>query len=137
MTALTIGKLADLTGTTTDTLRYYEKMGLIKPDDRSQAGYRLYATDTVKVIQFIRGAKALNFTLAEIQKLLTMNTSDQASCAEVLKVTEGKIIEAEQKIRELEEIKKVLSKLVRDCPGDGTSAHACPILDHIQSERMA
>lgn len=133
MKSLTIGKLADLTGTTADTLRYYERMGLIKADDRSKAGYRLYTPETVKVIRFIKGAKALNFTLAEIQQLLSLNTSDQASCADVVKVTEAKIQEAEEKIQELEAIKKVLSGLAKKCPKDSTSTSACPILDHIKT----
>jgi MerR family Zn(II)-responsive transcriptional regulator of zntA len=129
---LTIGRLAEITGTTSDTLRYYEKMRLITSTSRSPAGYRLYDEDIIRVIRFIRGAKALNFTLVEIRKLLALNTSDQASCAQVLKQTEGKIQEAEAKILELKEIKAVLSELVQACPGGTTSAKDCPILDHIQ-----
>lgn len=134
MNQLTIGKLAEMTGTTADKLRYYEKMKLIKAASRSRAGYRLYDENAVSVIRFIRGAKTLGFTLVEIRKLLTLSTSDQASCAEVLKQTEGKIMEAEAKILELKEIKKVLGQLVKSCPGDSTSAKACPILDHIQKK---
>lgn len=134
MEQLTIGKLAELAGTTADTLRYYEKMKLIKASSRSRAGYRLYDEDVVRVIRFIRGAKALNFTLVEIRKLLALSTSDQASCAEVLKHTESKIMEAETKILELKEIKKVLAGLAKTCPGDSTSAKACPILEHIQKK---
>lgn len=134
MKQLTIGKLAEATGTTADTLRYYEKMKLIKALSRSRAGYRLYDENSVSVVRFIRGAKALNFTLVEIRQLLTLTTSDQASCAEVLKHTESKIMEAEAKILELKEIKKVLSQLVKACPGDKTSAKVCPILDHIHKK---
>ncbi len=134
MKEITIGKLAELTGTTADTLRYYEKMKLLKASSRSRAGYRLYDESAVAVVRFIRGAKALNFTLVEIRKLLTLSTSDQASCAEVLKQTEGKIMEAEAKILELKEIKKVLTQLVKTCPGDSTSTKACPILDHIKQK---
>lgn len=134
MKQLTIGKLAELTGLTTDTLRYYEKMKLIKAESRSDSGYRLYDQNAVGVVRFIRGAKALNFTLTEIRQLLSLSTSDRASCAEVLKYTEGKIKEAEVKILELKEIKKVLSQLVKTCPGDSTSVKACPILDHIQKK---
>jgi DNA-binding transcriptional MerR regulator len=134
MNQLTIGKLAEMTGTTADTLRYYEKMKLIKAASRSRAGYRLYDENAVSVIRFIRGAKTLGFTLVEIRKLLTLSTSDQASCAEVLKQMEGKIMEAEAKILELKEIKKVLGQLVKSCPGDSTYAKACPILDHIQKK---
>ena len=135
MKQLTIGKLADLTGTTADTLRYYEKMKLIKAFSRSSAGYRLYEENAISVVRFIRGAKVLNFTLVEIRKLLTLNSSDQASCAEVLKQTEGKIREAEAKILELKEIKNVLQKLSELCPGGDMPTTVCPILEYIQKNK--
>lgn len=128
---LTIGKLAERTGISTDTLRYYEKMGLIKAASRSGAGYRIYGEDAERILQFIKGAKTLNFTLEEIRQLLTLNRSDKATCAEVLKHTTGKITEAEQKIRELKEVKRILSALVEQCPADDTSVNSCPILGHI------
>lgn len=128
---LTIGKLAERTGISTDTLRYYEKMGLIKAASRSEAGYRIYGEEAERILQFIRGAKTLNFTLEEIRQLLTLNRSDKATCAEVLKHTTGKITEAEQKIRELKEVKRILSALVEQCPADSTSVSSCPILGHI------
>lgn len=131
---LTIGRLAKETNVSTDTLRYYEKIRLIRAERRSSAGYRLYSDDTIRIVRFIRGAQALNFTLEEIRLLLTLDASDQASCAEVLKHTEGKIAQAEAKILELKEIKKVLSELVRCCPGGTTPVSACPILDHIKSK---
>lgn len=128
---LTIGKLAELTSISADTLRYYEKMGLIKAASRSSAGYRIYGDDAERIIQFIRGAKTLNFTLEEIRQLLTLNRSNKATCAEVLSHTTGKIAEAEQKIRELKEVKKALLVLTKECPGDNTSSTNCPILDYI------
>lgn len=129
---LTIGKLSELTGVSADTLRYYEKMELIKAESRSRAGYRQYSGDAVRVVRFIRGAKALNFTLEEIRQLLALDTSDQASCSEVLKHTKGKIAEAKAKILELKEIEKVLAELVEACPGDDSGVECCPILDHIR-----
>lgn len=134
MKQLTIGKLAALTGVTADTLCYYEKMKLLKAASRSSTGYRLYNPDTVHVIRFIRGAKALNFTLEEIRRLLIINTSDQATCAEMMRHTESKIAEAENKIEELKEIKRVLADLVKRCPGDDTPIKACPIVDHIRGK---
>jgi DNA-binding transcriptional MerR regulator len=106
-------------------------MGLIKAASRSQSGYRIYGKDAERILQFIKGAKTLNFTLEEIRQLLTLNRSDKATCAEVLKYTSGKIIEAEQKIRELKEVKKALLVLTKECPGDDTSSDVCPILDYI------
>ncbi len=131
---LTIGKLAERSGVSTDTLRYYEKMALIKPESRSRAGYRLYHADTVRVLRFIRGAKALNFSLDEIRKLLALTSSDKSTCAEVIRCTEGKIVEAEAKILELKEIRDVLKNLVERCPGGSAPADICPIIDHIQGK---
>jgi MerR family Zn(II)-responsive transcriptional regulator of zntA len=130
---LTIGKLAERTGISTDTLRYYEKMGLIKAASRSESGYRIFGEDAERILQFIKGAKTLNFTLEEIRQLLTLNRSDKATCAEVLKHTIGKITEAEQKINELTEVKKILTSLVEQCPADESSISCCPILEHIKS----
>lgn len=128
----TISKLAQATGVSGDTLRYYEKMKLIKAASRSRAGYRLYSPDTVPVVRFIRGAKQLGFTLVEIRRLLALTVSDKATCAQIIEQTEGKIVEAEQKIKELKEIKRVLTGLVEQCPGGDAPVDACPILDHIQ-----
>jgi DNA-binding transcriptional MerR regulator len=129
---LTIGKLAERTGISSDTLRYYEKMGLIKATSRTSAGYRVYGEDAERILQFIRGAKTLNFTLEEIRQLLTLDRSDKATCAEVLQHTTGKISEAEQKIKELKSVKKILEGLVTQCPADSTSIKSCPILEHIK-----
>ena len=134
MKQFTIGKLAELTGVSADTLRYYEKMKLIVGTARSPAGYRLYNPDAVRIVRFIRGAKELSFTLDEIRQLLTLTTSDQSTCAQILKHTEAKIKEAENRIRELKEIKKVLRALAKQCPADDTSSTCCPILDHISKK---
>lgn len=132
MTALTIGKLAELTGTSTDTLRYYEKRGLVKAGARSKSGYRVYEPDAVRKVRFIRGAKALAFKLDEIKQLLLLDASDEATCGEMLARTEAKIAEAEHRIRELKEIKTVLGRLATACPGGQASARECPILDHLR-----
>jgi DNA-binding transcriptional MerR regulator len=134
MKPLTIGKLAKLTGITPDTLRYYEKMKLIKASSRSRAGYRLYNPEIASVIGFIKGAKALDFTLVEIRKLLALNSSDQATCAQIIDKTELKIAEAETRIDELKEIKKMLKGLIEQCPGGNAPVDLCPILDHMKKK---
>jgi DNA-binding transcriptional MerR regulator len=134
MDKLTIGKLSEKTGVSADTLRYYEKLYLLKPEVRTKAGYRVYSPDAINIVRFIRGAKALNFTLEEIRTLLELNSSDQASCAAVLKKTEAKIKEAEQQIRELRTIRKVLTSLAAACPGGDAAVESCPIMDHIQGK---
>ena len=134
MKYLTIGKLAELTGISTDTLRYYEKMKLIAKAERSAAGYRLYNSEAVRIVRFIRGAKELSFSLDEIRQLLTLKTSDQSTCSQILDHTKIKIKEAENRIRELKEIKKVLTELVDKCPADNSKLDCCPILEYISRE---
>ena len=131
MTGLTIGQLAARSGVSADTLRYYEKLGLLGPGERTAAGYRLYDRKAERVLRFIRGAKDLGFTLEEIRRLLTLKASDTATCADVLATAERKIAEAEARIRELQAVKRVLEDLARHCPGDGSATDDCPILEHL------
>lgn len=133
---LTIGNLAVRTGTSTDTLRYYEKLGLVKAARRSEAGYRLYDADAIRQVKFIRGAKALQFTLEEIKQLLALDASDSATCGDMLSRTEAKIAEAERRIQELKEIKAVLGKLAKSCPGGNAPTSQCPILDHMHDDAI-
>lgn len=128
---LTIGKLADRTGISADTIRYYEKMGLIKAASRSEAGYRIYGEEAERILQFIRGAKTLNFTLEEIRQLFALYQSDKATCAEVLQHAIVKIAEAEKKICELKQVKKALIVITKECSGDDTTSAECQILDYI------
>jgi DNA-binding transcriptional MerR regulator len=137
MGQLTIGKLAEISGVSADTLRYYEKMKLVHAAGRTAAGYRVYDPGAARIVRFIGGAKALGFTLEEIRELLSLESSNRASCAEVLKRTSAKIAEAETKIRELKEVRKVLSRLAKECPADSTPVSCCPILDHIKGGAKA
>ena len=135
MKQLTIGKLAEMAGVSADTLRYYEKMKLITAASRSTSGYRLYSPEDINVIRFIRGAKELNFTLDEIRQLMVLKSSDKATCSQILRHTESKIKQAEQRILELKEIRRVLKQLAEQCPADDTPTDCCPILDHISKKK--
>lgn len=128
MPHLTIGKLAERTGVSTDTLRYYEKMELLQPGERNASGYRLYHYDTVRLVRFIRGAKSLHFSLAEIRGLLSLTPSDPSKCKKILKRTEAKIHEAQAKIIDLQEIQSALSSLVEK--PDQSSKRS--VMDHIR-----
>jgi len=132
MPHLTIGKLAERTEISTDTLRYWEKIELLKPGTRSATGYRMYHYDTVRVVRFIRSAQALHFSLEDIRELLSLNASDPRSCKRIMKQTEVKIHEAQRKITELQAIKNTLASLVeKDSGGKRT------LMEHIQgSMRM-
>jgi MerR family Zn(II)-responsive transcriptional regulator of zntA len=133
---LTIGALARHCGLSADTLRYYEKMNLLLPEGRTKAGYRLYGADTPQRLRFIRGAKELGFSLEDIRRLLMLRGSDSASCAQILEHTEAKIRQCQQKIEELQAIKKALLRLAGDCPGDDSALDCCPIVAHLDGEPM-
>lgn len=131
MLELTIGQLAKEGGVRTDTIRYYEQLSLIKPEGRSKSGYRLYGQESIRVIQFIRRAKDLGFTLGEIKILLTLKASQTATCRDMLERTDNKLAEAKENIRHLNKIHSALEKLAEECPGGDMPLSKCPILDYL------
>lgn len=127
---LTIGKLAKATNASIDTIRYYERMGLVSPDARSAHDYRMYEKSAIKRLHFIKNAQHLGFSLTEIQKLLVFGTSKDSTAGDVLGLTKGKILEHKNKIKELEKIQVVLTELANRCSGDGPASE-CPILKNL------
>ena len=136
---LTIGKLADFAGVTPDTLRFYEREGLMPVPKKSEAGYRLYETDAVRRIGFIREAQSCGFTLAEIGELLALRESEDACCGDVRRRALEKKLQLETKIRTLKAMSKALNSLITDCVEDGLThpVGECPILAALESSRAA
>ena len=134
MNVFTIGQLAKKCGIRTDTIRYYEQLDIIRPEDRSNAGYRLYGSESIRTIKFIRRAKDLGFTLAEIKMLLNLKASQTATCRDMLELTEAKIAEAKENMRHLDHMHDALEKLSEACPGGDMPLSECPILDHLYPE---
>ncbi|AKH18874.1 MULTISPECIES: heavy metal-responsive transcriptional regulator [Sphingomonadaceae] len=130
MAGLTIGAFAKAVGVRPDTIRYYERNGLLPHPARSSAGYRLYAESDLERVRFIRKAQQLGFTLAEIGLLLTLQASDTARAADVLDITERKIAESTSRIIDLNRIKDALEGLAAECPVDAPVSD-CPILAHL------
>lgn len=128
MKLLTIGKLAKRAQVNIDTIRYYERLGLIPPPSRRESGYRQYGEDSVARIQFIRHAKQLGFSLHEISELLSLRIDPQTTCGDIKKKIEPKISEIREKILDLQQMEKTLNKLVRMCEGN-KGAGECPILE--------
>src|SRR3954454_3406088 len=95
----TIGKLASLTSVSSDTLRYYEQEGLVKPAGKSPAGYRLYDKDSARRIHFIKHAQNCGFTLAEMRDLLVLRGRDKACCGDERARAVDKKLQIESKIR--------------------------------------
>ncbi len=129
MKALSIGKLARQSGVGVDTVRYYEREGLLPEAPRSGSGYRQYSAGDIDRLRFIRRAKTLGFSLGEIAELLSLNQA-RGSRAPVKKLAERRLAELNQKLQELTAIRDALATLVRRCSGSG-SLNGCPIIEGV------
>lgn len=108
---LRTGEVALKSGVNVQTLRYYERRGLIEEPERRASGYREYSPDAVQLIRFIKRAQKLGFTLAEVEDLLRLRNDQQAACSKVRTAAEAKIEDIERKIRHLRAMKRALSSL--------------------------
>jgi len=125
---LTIGKLSRMAEVSRDTLRYYEREGLIEPADKSPAGYRLYDKDSSRRVRFIKQAQHCGFTLAEIRELLVLRARDAACCGDVRKRAIEKKRQLEGKIRSMRAISKALDRLIANCVDETRPVGECAIL---------
>ena len=132
--SLSIGGLAKQAGVAIDTVRYYERNGLLAPAGRLASGYRRYGAEELKRLRFIRRAKVLGFTLDDIRSLLAL--SAERDVARVRAAAQRKLGDIELRITELERIRSGLRTLIDACPGHGGS-EACPILNALSQEQEA
>jgi len=130
MKGLTISELAKNAGVNIETIRYYERLGLISEPPRTESGYRIFPPEVIQRIRFIKRSQDLGFTLSEIKKLLSMTESESSGCREVRLFASQKIKEIEFKIRDLQSIKSVLQDLSSRCPDQGP-VHSCPIVERL------
>lgn len=128
MSPLKSGDLAKKSNVNTETLRYYEKEGLLPEPERTESGYRLYADEDVKRVRFIKRAQELGFSLKEIKELLALKLDASQSASEVKRLTEQKIQDIDRKILNLQAMKTILEDLADACSGEGSVDH-CPILN--------
>lgn len=134
MDGLTISQIAKLANVHTETVRYYEKRGLIAEPPRTESGYRAFPIDVVEQIKFIKRAQQLDFTLSEIKKLLLITENDDhLTTEEVQQFTRDKLRDIEVKIRDLEIVKSVLQDLSARCSGEGP-IDQCPIIQNLSSK---
>jgi MerR family transcriptional regulator, mercuric resistance operon regulatory protein len=125
MPPLTIGKLAKQTEVTIETIRHYQRVGLLPEPDKPDSGYRCYSDDAVVRIRFIKRAQQAGFTLKEITTLLSL---DGARCADVRQLAEQKCQKIDQQIKDLTALRQALETLVKDCQQTASTAR-CAILD--------
>ncbi|MDA8151013.1 MAG: heavy metal-responsive transcriptional regulator [Nitrospiraceae bacterium] len=130
----TIGKLAEKTGLTPDTLRYYEKEGLFRPVEWSEIGYRLYDAETIRRIRLIRQAQDCGFSLAEIRELLFLQQEDSHRSGEIRKRVREKKEELEKRILTMQAMVRTLDRMDGLCCEESLPVGDCPILIAFQDE---
>ncbi len=125
--SITRGKLAKLAKVNAETIRYYEKAGLMPFPPRSAGGHRVYGQPHVKRLAFIRRCRELGFNLEEIRGFLALVDGGKYTCGEVLQLTQAHISDIQLKIRDLQKMKKTLTEISKQC--SGKQAPECPIVD--------
>lgn len=128
-----IGELAQKADVNIDTVRYYERQGLLPVPQRQRSGYRQYAVGDVSRLRFVRRAKALGFTLQEIRELLELSSQRETDMSGMKSVAIEKLADVEDKLAELTRIRDGLQALVASCPGHGALAQ-CPILNALAED---
>jgi len=136
MESMTIGKLAKRAGVGVETIRFYERKGLLPEPPRRYSGYREYPESAIDRVRFIRRAKELGFTLKEIGELLELRIRPGTTCRQISDQATAKIADIEEKIRSLEAMRSALEKLAADCPASGPTSE-CPILAHMSHQLPA
>jgi Hg(II)-responsive transcriptional regulator len=133
MEILSIGQVARRAGVGVETVRFYEREGLLQEPARRASGYRQYAEEAVKHIRFIQRAKLLGFSLKEIRELLTLRVDAETSCEQVKERTAAKLAEVEQKIAELQHMRQALLQVASLCEEEGPKSR-CPLLDALEHD---
>jgi MerR family copper efflux transcriptional regulator len=126
---MNIGQAAGRSGVPAKTIRYYESIGLIRPADRTNGNYRDYDDSSVRILQFLKRARAFGFSIEDCRELLSLYLDRERSSADVKAVAQHRVDEIDRKIRELRALRATLGSLVVRCHGD--ERPDCPILDDL------
>ncbi len=128
---LTIGRVAELSGLPVDTIRFYEKKGLLQPPPRNASGYRVYHPEAVEQIRFIKRSRDLQFSLQEVASLMQLFFHESPPCGEIKEITEQKICEVNARLEELIAVKEQLEQFTRQC---AETKESDPLLDQYLGE---
>ena len=131
MREFTIGELSQLTQVNIETIRYYEKIGIIPHPPRNSSGYRIYSTPHLERLSFVRRSRELGFSQPEVRKLLTLVDEHKYTCAEVREITATHLSTVRSKIKDLRKLEKALANMVSEC--DGGDIPDCPIVDTLSA----
>ena len=136
MAHFTTGKLAKAAQVNIETIRYYERRGLIEEPPRSESGYRQFSQEDVARIRFIKRGQELGFSLSEISELLFLRVDATSTCQDVKRRADEKIADIEQKIGTLQQMRQILVKLAAKCQAGEAPATECPILEAIEHDKL-
>jgi len=131
METLTIGKLSKMTGCNIETIRYYERIGLLPEPARSASGHRRYDPSDVRRLQFVRRCRELGFGLERIRELLNLAEGDRYSCRDVRNMTLAHVDDIRGKMADLRRMERILKEMAAKCDGDDLPA--CPILEALSA----
>lgn len=126
------GEVAERAGVNVETLRYYERRGLLEPPERSPAGHRAYPPETVQVVGFIKRAQRVGFTLCDIAELLHLAAGGPPSCDAARTMAEDRLDDLDRRIAELNSMRDALAELVRTCR-QPPEERDCPLLDTLEA----
>lgn len=127
MTGFTIGEISKRTHVNIETIRYYEKIGIMPHPPRNSSGYRIYSAPHLERLSFIRRSRELGFSQSEVRKLLTLVDEHQYTCAQVREMTVRQRLTVRNKIRDLRKLEQALTTMVNECAGGDIPD--CPIID--------
>ncbi|MFN4261653.1 MAG: heavy metal-responsive transcriptional regulator [Gemmataceae bacterium] len=127
----TISQLAHAAEVPTTTVRYYERIGLVRPEDRSQGNYRLYGDESLRMVKFIRAAQAIGFTLDDVKALLAAPGSNAASCRKVQTLIEERLTEVAQRLKDLRHVQHVLKRALEKCQ-ETERADCCHVIETLR-----
>jgi MerR family copper efflux transcriptional regulator len=130
---LTIGEVARSAGIGVETVRFYEKQGLVPKPARKPSGYRQYRPDAIRRIQFVQAAKEVGFTLKEIRDLLSLRVARGKTCGDVRQRALAKLADVDVKLAELKRMRDALAHLAESCTGKGPTSE-CPLLDALDAQ---
>lgn len=117
---MTIGRVASAAAVSIDTIRFYERQGLIAKPRRSFSGYRIYSEDILDRLRFIGDAKRLGFSLKEIKELLSLGVKSTAECGPVTRKAEAKLAEMNEEIARMQRLRLTLRRMIEECGGECT-----------------
>ena len=133
MEGLKVGEVAKRAVVNLQTIHYYEREGLLPKPPRTASNYRIYTTEAVRRVRFIKRAQELGFALRDIKELLSLRAAPRTRCGDVRQQARAKLQDIEEKIGTLQGMRRALTKLIGECSGRGPIT-ACPILEALDSE---